>query len=406
MSTSVRNKIRYSVVYPLRYASDKVRSQLSGAGSTASRILIAGDNRAVTSDEQFTPLLAHRNTLRRELGVVFDQRLIDEVLVTDTVDTTSYDAVLAKLSFTTPRPTALRMIERLRHRFPHPIKIIYFDGDDDSCIQWGSEFLESVDVYVKKHMFSDVSWYRKQFAGKNNLTDYIARVHGRSFADDLIPSSGIVQESQLTKIVLGYNIAMDRKITDLFRNTRPAASSEKTVDVMCRAACNPDFWIYPFRAPIGEALAPLTKQGYKVLVPNQRVDQKGYYQEMRSSRISVSPFGYGELCWRDFETVLMGSMLVKPDMSHIRTEPDIFVPGETYVPVRWDFSDLAEVCRHYLANEEARNAIVGRAYQALSDYYSSFGFLRNFRETLTRADVRPLKQSTLQQPTKYPETRN
>ena len=34
MSTSVRKKIRYSVVYPLRYASDKVRSYLSGAGST------------------------------------------------------------------------------------------------------------------------------------------------------------------------------------------------------------------------------------------------------------------------------------------------------------------------------------------------------------------------------------
>jgi len=402
---SFKEKIRYRVQYPLRYAGDRLRSSLSGAGSQECRVLIASDNLAVTSEEQFAPLLANRDVLRKELGVVLDRKRIGDVLRTGKVDVTSYSAVLAKLSFTTPAPEAIESLARLRRQFPHPVKIVYFDGDDDSCILWGSDLLKHVDLCVKKHMFADIGWYRKQFAGKNNLTDYVSRLHGVSFADNPIPRSGAVGDADLSKIVLGYNIAMDTKITSLFRETRPAPALEKTVDVMCRAACKPDLWIYPFRGPIQDALAPLARQGYRVLVPNERVDQQGYYQEMRSSRICVSPFGYGELCWRDFETVLMGSLLVKPEMSHIRTEPNIFIPGETYAPVRWDFGDLAEVCAYYLANDDARNAIVERAYRVLADYYTNFGFLKKFGEILAYAGLPQFERLAIGETAKLPEAR-
>jgi hypothetical protein len=405
MLTSLKEKIRYRLQYPLRYASDRLRSSLTGNGRTVSRILIASDNLALTSDEQFAPLFANRDRLRQELGILLNQRLLDEVLSSGTVDSESYVAVFAKLSFRTPAPIAMEKMSRLRTMFPHPAKIIYFDGDDDSCIQWGGDVLERVDLYVKKHMFSDMRWYQKLFEGKNNLTDYVSRVDGRSFADNFIPHSSIVPESQQHKIVLGYNIALDDKITDLYRSTKPSTPSEKTVDVMCRAACKPDLWIYPLRGPINDALQPLVSQGYNVLVPNQRVDQQGYYQEMRSSRICISPFGYGELCWRDFETVLMGSLLVKPDMSHIHTEPNIFIPGETYVPVRWDFSDLSEVCARYLADDEARNRITARAYQVLSEYYESFAFLKTLRNILTQAQVQSFEEVAGQEAAPLPEVK-
>jgi hypothetical protein len=406
MLTSVKEKIRYKLQYPLRYASDRLRSSLSGESSNVCRILIASDNLAITSDEQFAPLLANRDMLRKEMGILINQRLVDEVLASGGVDRDSYDVIFAKLSFMTPTPAAMEKMARLRAMFPPPVKIIYFDGDDDSCIQWGTQVLSKVDLYVKKHMFSDIEWYRQQFIGKNNLTDYVAREHGRSFADNFIPHSCPVDGSQLDKIVLGYNIALDDKITTLYRETKPAAPEEKTVDVMCRAACKPDLWIYPFRGPINDALAPLTQQGYNVLVPNQRVDQQGYYQEMRSSRICVSPFGYGELCWRDFETVLMGCLLVKPDMGHIRTEPDIFVAGETYVPVKWDFSDLADVCAHYLKDDAARVAITQRAYQKLADYYESFGFADKLRSILQQAGVPHFEQLTGQEAETVPQDAN
>lgn len=388
MAASLKSKLRYKVQYPLRYAADIARARFGGNAVGVCRILIASDNLAITSEQQFAPLLANRRLIGDKLGVVFDQRLMDDVLTSARPDSSNYNAVFAKLSFLTPTAGALDKIARLRRMFPPPVKLIYFDGDDDSCVQW-SELVEMADLYVKKHVFADTSWYQKKFTGKNNLTDYVATVHGRLFADNVIPHSGTVPGSLVSKIFLGYNIGLDDKITNLFRDTSPATPSEKDVDVMCRAACAPDNWIYPLRGTINEALAPLTQQGHKILMPDQRVDQQTYYQEMRRSRICVSPFGYGELCWRDFEAVLMGCLLVKPDMGHIRTEPEIFIPGETYIPVRWDFSNLAETCARYLADDGARERITAHAYQVLSDYYTSFGFLKCFRKLLGQAGVGP-----------------
>jgi len=386
MSSSLKTKLRYKIQYPLRAALDTGRAIVQGKGSKLCRILIASDNLAITSEQQFAPLLTNRAKILGELGIVFEQQLIDDVIASSKVDVKSYAAVFAKLSFLTPTANAMEKIARLRQRFPAPVKLIYFDGDDDSCIQW-SGLLDYADLIVKKHIFADLSWYQKQFLGKNNLTDYVSRMHGRSFADNIIPHSGVVPAAQTDKIYLGYNIGLDEKITNLFQTTKPSSPEEKTVDVMCRAACPPDNWIYPLRGPINDALAPLTAKGYKVLVPNARVDQQGYYQEMRSARICISPFGYGELCWRDFETVLMGSLLVKPDMSHVRSEPNIFIPGETYVPCKWDFSDLTEVCERYLSDDAARIAITQRAYEVLSDYYTNDRFLDTLRRALTQAAV-------------------
>lgn len=388
MATSRKAQLRYRLQYPLRYALDQTRARFRSTAPPICRILIASDDLAYTSEQQFAPLLASRRLIGEELGVVFDQRLIDEVLASPGLNTARYDAAFLKLSFRTPAGDALEKVASLKRRLSPSVKLVYFDGDDDACIQW-SGLLDVVELYVKKTVFSDPSWYLRRFIGKNNLTDYVARVHGWSFAEDIIPNSDLVPDARMSKIFLGYNIALDDKITALFRSTRPALADEKNTDVMCRAACAPDSWIFPLRGKISEALAPLAQRGYRILMPDQRVGQQIYYDEMRRSRICVSPFGYGEVCWRDFETVLMGSLLVKPDMGHVRTEPDIFVPGETYVPVRWDFSDLAETCEYYLADSEARKRITIRAYQVLSEYYSRGGFLECFRKLLERAALVP-----------------
>jgi len=75
---------------------------------------------------------------------------------------------------------------------------------------------------------------------------------------------------------------------------------------------------------------------------------------------------------------LCGSLLVKPDMSHVRTWPDIFVPHETYVPVSWDFSDLEEVCAPYLADESKRLRLVETARARLLDSLKPQSFLNQF----------------------------
>ena len=63
---------------------------------------------------------------------------------------------------------------------------------------------------------------------------------------------------------------------------------------------------------------------------------------MRRSKCTLSPYGMGELCFRDFEIIQFGSVLIKPDMSNILTTPNMYIPYETYIPCALDYSDLIE----------------------------------------------------------------
>jgi hypothetical protein len=86
------------------------------------------------------------------------------------------------------------------------------------------------------------------------------------------------------------------------------------------------------------------------LVDGRRVDPADYYTAMRHSRIVVAPFGYGEIAPRDLEAAMLGAVLIKPDMSHLETKPNIYRAGETYIPCRHDFADLPDVVEHVLTN--------------------------------------------------------
>ena len=170
---------------------------------------------------------------------------------------------------------------------------------------------------------------------------------------------------------------------------RQAPAVEKDNDIICRATVPPDgHWLRQLRGTVAGSLKPLASK-YRVLVPTHRVAQDQYYAEMRRSRICISPMGYGELCSRNFETVLCGCLLVKPDLGHLRSTPDIFVAGETYVPVRWDYSDLVEKCEYYLENEDERRRMAERALKVLADYYGSDRFLDTFASLLGRLDLEP-----------------
>jgi hypothetical protein len=92
------------------------------------------------------------------------------------------------------------------------------------------------------------------------------------------------------------------------------------------------------------------------------VSQKRYNEELPQSKIVLSPFGWGELCLRDFEAVRAGALLMKPDMGHLETWPDVFRPGETYVPFSWDAEDLLEKTGEYLGNNELRLRVARAAW--------------------------------------------
>lgn len=356
------------------------------------RLLVVGDGRSYTSDQQFAPMKRHIEALRRELGHILRFRLMDDVLKDKDEDFRGYDAVIFKFSFETEPAQAQRIAAHFRKRAnARSIPLIYFDGDDDQCIQFDS-VLKAVDVYVKKHAFADRSAYTRAYVGRSNLTDYAARQFGFDFSGDRVPEAIGLPAQEVAKIRVGWNIALDDKIVELAgRLAAQPQSVERDIDVMCRASSSKDgTLLYAMRHPATHAIEALAGH-FKVLAPTRQVGQAEYYKEMLRSKMCLSPFGYGELCWRDFEAALCGCLLLKPSMEHVETVPDIFQPHETYVPLAWDYSDLHEKVAYYLARPQQLERIAAAARRTLQEALGKDWFIARYRSVVCAA--LPLQQA-------------
>lgn len=75
-----------------------------------------------------------------------------------------------------------------------------------------------------------------------------------------------------------------------------------------------------------------------------------YHKTMATSKIVIAPFGYGEMAPRDVEAMIYGSILIKPSMDHLKSEPWIYDEGNTYIGCRHDFQDLPDKIDYILSN--------------------------------------------------------
>ena len=91
---------------------------------------------------------------------------------------------------------------------------------------------------------------------------------------------------------------------------------------------------------------------------------------MGRSKIGISPYGQCEVCYRDLEIIQHGSLLIKPDMSKVITEPDFYKPWETYIPVKPDWSDLDEIVEKVLGNYNDYLYIIDNDRKKLVEMFS------------------------------------
>ena len=390
MRKRLRTDYVYRAINPARYLLDWALTKTLRRGGSATtdrdrvtKVLLISDAGAATSEEQFNPFSFYRTELRDKLKLIAVHLLLDDVLQSPKRFLKYFDIVILKISFRTTAQEALNIVRSIKASLDGR-RLIYFDGDDDLCVQW-PKILPYVDLYVKKHLFRDRGQYLKRFVGKSNLTDYVYSHYNYSFSDDPIASeTEPLPIEQLSKLAVGCNLASDRNIFKLYmdRRLRPI-EGPKDYDIVFRGSL-PNDWMYYLRGDIGPALERLGKR-FRIITPVDRVPTDEYYREMQASKICISPFGYGEICWRDFEAMLSGCLVIKPDMGHVETNPDIFKPYQTYVPVQWDFSDLEEKCTHYLEHEDERRCIVNQAFAILDEFYRNDGIITTISNLVHRA---------------------
>ena len=92
--------------------------------------------------------------------------------------------------------------------------------------------------------------------------------------------------------------------------------------------------------------------------------------ELQKTRSVLSPFGWGEICGRDFECFVYGAALIKPSVEHLRTFPQWYVDGKTYVAIDWDFYNFDEIM-NWLKNKPEEVQRIAENGQAMMKHYWS-----------------------------------
>ena len=88
------------------------------------------------------------------------------------------------------------------------------------------------------------------------------------------------------------------------------------------------------------------------ILQTKKLDRRSYLRELATSKLVISPFGLGEITLKDFEVFMSGALLVKPDMSHMTTWPELFLDEVTMVAFDWDLKNLKNKIERALKRKE------------------------------------------------------
>ncbi|MBT06345.1 MAG: hypothetical protein CMM32_05440 [Rhodospirillaceae bacterium] len=235
-------------------------------------------------------------------------------------------------------------------RLAESVPLVWFDISDSSG--WlQPQVLPFVRWYCKGQLLKDKSLYMKKLYGNRLWADYYHQSFG---ATDSTPARNrvLTDPSRLGQLRLSWNSGLANysmygphimglrrfiPINALFWLPKKfvPSNSERTVALSCRMGTKYERETVSYQRKKIQTLL-------KDRLSTRKLSRRAYYQEMRETRLVISPFGFGEITLKDFEATLCGATLLKPDMSHMETWPNLFVSGKTILTHSWDLSDFME----------------------------------------------------------------
>lgn len=252
--------------------------------------------------------------------------------------------------------------------------IIWFDiSDSTGTTQF--KVLPLVDKYLKGQVLKDRGAYKKTYYGLRIFTDFYHRNFG---IEDAAPAEShlniIPRDEDLCKIGISWNSGMANysyygltlgrlwhkagALPRFYPQKWYSPAVGRPIVLSCRIGDS-----YP-----RQTISFLRKEMKKRLVGRValgKVSRRRYFRELAQSIACISPFGFGEICYRDFESMIYGAAMVKQDMSHLETWPALWRENETYLPLAWDFSDFQEKIDFIYRYPQK---VVGLAYNAQQLY--------------------------------------
>jgi len=320
------------------------------------------------------PVILHRRLLR-DAGMVIrifasiEPSLIDcDVLIVDS-------KALRDVWGTAREDEALNMLRHWAER----TALLFFDTTDSTG--WiNAAVLPIVRRYYKNQVLRDRAHYTQPLYGGRLHTDYCHRALG--ITDDVPePHWTVLDRAAADAIRVSWNSGLaNYGFSGLYRAqfyrrlrlpmllgpprhfVSPAAA--RPLPVSCRISTS-----YA-RATVAWQRQE-TQRRLGAFVTTDRLSRRNYFAELARSQVIVSPFGFGEINYRDYETFISGGLLLKPHMSHMETWPDFFRDGETIASHDWDLSDLVSRQNEFLANPAHRIAIAAQGQDTYRHFVSS-----------------------------------
>ena len=348
------------------------------------------------------PLIVHRRALSEAgISIGFFKSDADLEALAD-CDVLAVDSKYYSPLWIPDTPSAVAALERLASRAR---KLFYFDIKDSTG--WDhARALPLVTAYFKNQLLRDRSLYLQPHYGYRLYTDFYHRTAGVE-DDDAEISEPIANPALLDKLHLGWNsslcdyslqgphrLALYRRFPLAallrFSGAMTPAAAPRPNDLSCRIATR-----YARNTVAWQRQAMAKRLAERLTT--ERVPRRAYLEEMRRAKVVPSPFGFGEICYRDYEAFQAGALVLKPDMSHMETWPDLYRDGETIVSHKWDFSDLEETIGALLADDARRIEIAQQAQdnyrRHLTGDQAAQLFVEHVSAILKVGDLQPARQA-------------
>lgn len=267
-----------------------------------------------------------------------------------------------------------KFFENAKTRIDH---LVWADmGDSTGATHF--EVLKYVCKYLKGALLKNRKLYLNFHYGSRYFTDYYHRNYQIEDTDpgephlNFIPAEGDLQKVQLSwnQAFINYSYLgfyydrVKRKVNSLpYANIGSFSPPEgkKSSLLQCRINTNYHRNTVAFqRKRIREKLHNR--------IPTNRINRRKFFTEMKHSRVVLSPFGWGEICYRDFEAIVAGAALLKPNVSHMETWPDLYIENKTCICFDWDLETLEETVSD-LASKNGELVEIAQEAQRLYDHY-------------------------------------
>lgn len=330
----------------------------------------------------------------KELGatVVFHSTISDALFDCDALLISSRQFDPLNSSTFDPKKRA-EEVSKLVGRGP---KLIWFDLRDSSGTPQ-FEVLPYVDLYAKQMLLRDFSLYSKNLYGGRLFSDYMARNLGVN--NDYDPSVPLINQQDgftplrpewWSKIALSWDISYDFRCiaraglarvaqigevalghrTPAIRWVDPGA--ERPIDVTAIFGLSQ----YPRRTIVHQRhiAIEMCRSMTNLRTSTNKLPPAKYLKELERSKIVISCFGHGEVCFREHEAWILGASVIMPDMSHLRTYPERYLPNVTFLSTSWDMAELPEAVERLMDMPDLRRDLAFNGQERMRRMYSEDGF--------------------------------